>query len=79
MVKPVIAVHYCIDGIDFDIVIKNLKEIKEVAKNMTDYYVFVLPTTKDSYIEAFYDKDFNEVKYEELSKQLMEEITKLNT
>jgi len=79
MPKPVLAVHYCIEGIPMDIIVKNLKGIKEVAMTATDYYVFVLPTTKDSYVEVFYDKDFDEVKYEELSVRLMDEVQKLKT
>jgi len=79
MAKPVLAVHYCIEGIPLDVIVKNLKEIKDVAKTITDYYVFVLPTTKDSYVEVFQDKDFDEVRYDELSKRLMDEVKKLKT
>lgn len=77
MAKPVLALHYCIEGIPLDLIIKNLKEIKTVASEITDYYVFVLPTTKDSYVEVFHDKDFEEVNYDELSKKLMSEVKKI--
>jgi len=79
MAKPVLAVHYCIDGIPLDVIVKNLKGIKAVASEITDYYVFVLPTTKDSYVQAFHDGDFDEIKYDELSKKLMDEVKKLKS
>lgn len=72
------VVHYCIEGISTELVVKNLKEIKNVCKGIDDYYIFVLPTTKDSFVEVFYEKDFNEISYKELSEKIMLEIEKLN-
>jgi len=80
MAKPILVAHYCISGISDDLIVKNLKHIAEICKRVTEdtYYVFALPTTKDSYIQVFYDKDFIDIKYNELSDKLLTQINKIN-
>jgi len=73
-VKPVLVVYYSITGLHKELIVKNLKHIKEVAKKINEYYVFALPTEGESRIEVFYEKDFEEVSYKELEEKLLKEI-----
>lgn len=81
MAKPILVLHYCIEGLPEEAIIKNMRRIIDMSRNAVDdeYFVFVLATTKDSYVEVFYDKDFNETSYKELSERLMNEIEQLKT
>jgi hypothetical protein len=77
--KPILVIYYCIEGIDTHLIVQNLKHILEVSKNILkdEYYVFALPTTKDSYINVFYDKDFDEIEYDKLKEEIFKQINKL--
>lgn len=79
MVKPILAIYYCIDGISDEAIVRNLKSITEIAKRTVseEYYVFALPTKKDSFIQVFYEKDFDTIKYAELSDKLLIEVKKI--
>lgn len=40
-----------------------------------EYYILVVPTKgAEFHFEAFYEKDFNEVKYEELMKKIKDQF-----
>jgi hypothetical protein len=54
---------------------------KHLEDKMPDYYVFVIPASEyeeESLIQAFYEKDFTEIQYQELKDLLMGEL-KTNT
>jgi len=46
---------------------------KSIGQNVRkDYYVFVINSNASDWaFECFYEKDFNEVKYEELKQQIL--------
>jgi len=55
----------------------NMEQLASVNKSIgddvrKDYYVFVINSNSNDWqFECFYEKDFNEVKYEELKKQIL--------
>jgi hypothetical protein len=75
--KPILVIYYSIAGLSKEVIVKNLKHIKEIAKKIEEYYVFALPTQKDSRIEVFYEKDFDEVSFKELEEKVLKEIENL--
>lgn len=76
-VKPVLVVYYSIEGLSSEVIVKNLKHIKEISKKIEDYYVFALPTRNESRIEVFYEKDFEETSFKELEEKILKEIENL--
>jgi hypothetical protein len=69
MAKPILVINYCVEGMSMDIIIKNLNELQRVVNESNandEYYTFLLPVTMDSNIQVFYDKDFEEIHYQEL-------------
>lgn len=73
MAKPIFTIGVpSLDGnleLDDEILNNIFNTIKE------DYWVFIHPTTGDDCVfNVYYEKDFNEVKYEEL-KQIIKNVT----
>lgn len=63
MSKPILVVNYCVDGLPWEVVIKNIQSIRDVVESSganEDYYTFVLPVKGDSHVQVFYDKDLEE-------------------
>lgn len=74
MAKPILVINYCIDGMSMSMAVKNLHELQKVVSESNandEYFTFLLPVRSDSNIQVFYDKDLNDIKYEEL-KQMIE-------
>ena len=54
-----------------------LRKIYEELKGIRDYHHLIYINTSDNYeFKVFYEKDFNEVKYDELQKIIKENIGK---
>lgn len=73
MAKPILVVYLCIEGLSMENIVRNQKHATEVCKRVVvddDYYVFVLPTTNDSHIEVFYEKDIDDISYKELEDKI---------
>lgn len=73
MAKPIIVINYCVDGMSIDKAIKTHRDLLQLLgeSNVSDeYYLFLLPVTADSYVQVFYDKDQNEIRYEELKTMI---------
>lgn len=73
MAKPILVINYCIEGLDWEVIIQNLKSLKEVIEKSganEDYYTFVLPVKSDSHVQVFYDKDLENSSYNELKKMI---------
>jgi len=69
MAKPILVINYCVDGMSMDKTMRNLQELQKIVSESNandEYYTFLLPVTGDSNIQVFYDKDQNEIQYEEL-------------
>ena len=63
MAKPILVVNYCVDGLPWEVVIKNLQSIRDVVESSganEDYYTFILPVKGDSHVQVFYDKDIED-------------------
>ncbi len=53
---------------------------KAFKSTMPDYHVLVYPTVEeDTQFKAFYEKDFDDIKFEELKSLVSAEIQKLKT
>jgi hypothetical protein len=80
MAKPILVVNYCIEGLTQEQIVRNFKELRSVvegSKINDDYFTFFLPVKSDSHIQVFYEKDFDEIRYEGLKgliKQKFEEL-----
>ncbi len=77
MAKPLLVINYCIEGIDMRMAVRNLRDLQNSVERSNvneEFYVFLLPVTTDSFIKVFYDKDFDEIKYEELKKMIEEKM-----
>jgi hypothetical protein len=77
MAKPILVINYCIDGMPMSIVTRNLRELQKLVSDSNaseDYYTFLLPVRTDSNIQVFYDKDLDEIHYEELKNMIEEKI-----
>ena len=62
MAKPILVVNYCVDGLPWEVVIKNIQSLRDVVEGSganEDYYTFVLPVKADSHVQVFYDKDLD--------------------
>jgi hypothetical protein len=73
MAKPILVINYCVEGMSMGLAVKNLHELQQVVSESNandEYYTFLLPTTADSAIQVFYDKDLKETQYEELKKMI---------
>jgi len=80
MAKPILVVNYCIDGLSQESSVRNLKALQEALKNSEihdDYFVFMLPVKSDSHVQVFYDKDFDEIKYEDLKEIIIKKMGNL--
>jgi len=80
MAKPILVVNYCIDGLSQEQVVRNFKELRNVVENSginDDYFTFFLPVKTDSHIQVFYEKDFDEVKYDELKEMIKQKFEEL--
>ena len=58
MAKPILVINYCIEGLDWEVIIQNLKALKEVIEKSganEDYYTFVLPVKTDSHVQVFFE------------------------
>lgn len=77
MAKPILVINYCIDGMSMSMAVRNLHELQKVVAESNandDYYTFLLPVRTDSNIQVFYDKDLNEIGYEELKNMIESKI-----
>jgi hypothetical protein len=77
MAKPILVINYCIDGMPMSIVTRNLRELQKLVSDSNaseDYYTFLLPVKTDSNIQVFYDKDLDDIRYEELKNMIEEKI-----
>jgi hypothetical protein len=69
MAKPILVINYCVDGMSMDKAVRNLRELQKIVSESNandEYYTFLLPVTVDSNVQVFYDKNQNEIQYEEL-------------
>jgi len=71
MAKPILTIG--IPNIEHH---KLRQEIEDnIQRRFNDYHVLVYSTTKDDIkFECFFEKDFNEVKYEELRQLILDQI-----
>ena len=79
MAKPILVINFCVDGMSVNKAKTKLSELYEFigGSNINDeYHTFILPVKADSNIQVFYEKDFDEIHYEEL-KKIIEEKLKL--
>jgi len=80
MPKPILVVNYCVDGLSWEMIVKNFKALRKVVEDSgmnEEYYSFFLPVQSDSHIQVFYDKDFKEASYEELKEEILHKIQEL--
>lgn len=80
MAKPIMIINYCISGMSRTSAIDNLRELQEVLEDSNandEYFTFILPVNADSHIQVFYEKDFDEIKYNDLKKMVEEKISAL--
>lgn len=81
MPKPILTI-----GISYgsDVNIRDAKSLQEIGDNVTgllknEYWVITYFTNKeDPIFQVFYEKDFNEIKYEELKNLILCELKKPN-
>ena len=81
MPKPILVVNYCIEGLTKEQVVRNFKELRSVVESTginEEYYTFFLPVRADSNIQVFYEKNFDEVKYEELKDLIKTKFEELS-
>lgn len=51
---------------------------KGLEGKMPDYYILIYPHAKDEVeFQCFYEKDFNEVKYEEMKQLVIDKLSEL--
>jgi hypothetical protein len=80
MAKPIFILNYCVEGLSKDMIIRNIKALKKVLDDSDihdDYYVFMLPVREDSYVQVFYEKDFDPISYKELTDKIDKKIGEL--
>ena len=80
MAKPIMIINYCISGMSRTSAINNLRELQEVLEDSNandEYFTFILPVNADSHIQVFYEKDYDEIKYNDLKKMVEEKISAL--
>jgi hypothetical protein len=73
MAKPIFVINYCIDGMSMGRAISNLHELQKVISESNandDYFTFILPVRAETNVQVFYDKDLNEIRYEELKTMI---------
>ena len=81
MPKPILVVNYHAENLPTEAVVRNIKQLREVLENSgatEEYYAFVLPVSGDSSIQVFYEKDFEEISYEELRQMIQDKLDQLN-
>ncbi len=74
-VKPILVIYLSshISQYDTDVAMKGLEEMKLTQ----DYYVLAVPSNgEETKVEVFYEKDFNEVKYNQLKKIIADKMAK---
>jgi hypothetical protein len=77
MAKPILVINYCVDGMPMDKAVRNLRELQKIVSESNandEYYTFLLPVTVDSHVQVFYDKNQNEIQYEELKGMIEEKM-----
>lgn len=77
MAKPILVINYCIEGMPMRLAVRNLRELQAVVSESNandEYFVFLLPVTADSNVQVFYDKDLDEIHYEELKNMIETKI-----
>jgi hypothetical protein len=77
MAKPILVVNYCIDGLSQEQIVKNFRDLRssvEGSKIADEYYTFFLPVKTDSHIQVFYEKDLDDIGYDELKRLIEEKI-----
>lgn len=74
MAKPIITIGIPDTNPDF----QDYEEIQQnLAEKLNEYHVLIHTTFKEEVqFNCFYEKDFNEVKYDELKEIIKESITK---
>lgn len=77
MAKPIFLVIFPSEGISIDLDRIDFFN-STLSKKFYDYHVLVLASnfTKEPEFKCFYEKDFDEVKYEELKDLVRELMTK---
>jgi hypothetical protein len=77
MAKPILVVNYHVGNLSMKLVIENIRQIREVVEKSganEEYYTFVLPVTDDSNVQVFYEKDLDEVSYNELKSMIEDKL-----
>ena len=80
MAKPILVIKLCVGGLPKPKAIEELHKINRSIQDQSideEYHVFILPVHGDSDVEVFYEKDFDEVKYEEIKKMIFDKLDSL--
>lgn len=81
MAKPIflIAVPYVSEN--FEQYIQNVQQkIQHVSEQLSDYHVlYYVHRGEELTFQTFYEKDFNQIKYEELKQMIQEKIENLKS
>lgn len=81
MPKPILVVNYHIGNLSSEIIIENMRQLRDVVERSganEEYYTFVLPVSGDSNIQVFYEKDIDDISYQELKTIIKRKIDTLS-
>ena len=81
MPKPILVVNYHVGNLPTRAVVENLKQLRDVVEKSganEDYYTFILPVSGDSNIQVFYEKDIDDISYEELKTVIKRKMDTLS-
>lgn len=73
--KPIVVVYFPQSQYELQ---KVVKSIEHLNMDKPDYHWFILPDydTEKIYMQVFYEKDFTDIKYDELKQYIHEQINK---
>ena len=81
MPKPILVVNYHVGNLPTHAVVENIKQLRDVVEKSganEDYYTFILPVSGDSNIQVFYEKDIDDISYEELKTVIKRKMDTLS-
>ena len=81
MPKPILVVNYHVGSLPMELIIENMKQLRDVVERSganNEYYTFVLPVSGDSNIQVFYEKDIDDISYQELKTMIKRKIDDLS-
>jgi hypothetical protein len=68
MAKPIVLIGYDLDDADQPQMDSYVEEFDDISKTLDDYHVFIVDTPEVNYFKVFFEKDQQEIDFEELKK-----------